>query len=131
MFYGASTVSLTRGCYRGHDGRFPVTRTRAQWAELLAMWYIVHGATVVAWVCLFVRVWWLSWRKKLDEPCTIRLHPEPFGGKAREIQSEQMVNPRPQFSAQKAPEIQWYGDELEYQIRCYRASRRTGRRSFI
>ena len=71
------------GCHRGPDGRLPVTRTRAQWAELVALWYAVHGSTLLERLRLIVVVWWLARRRRLQEPCTIRLNPEAFGVKVK------------------------------------------------
>ena len=75
-----------RGGYRGLSERewrlCPVTRTRWYWAEFIALWYTVHGATRFERLRLRVIVWWLSRRGRLRERCTIRLDPEAFGVKA-------------------------------------------------
>jgi hypothetical protein len=77
-----------------------MTRTRCQWAELVALWYTVHSSTPLERLRLLLVVWWLGRRRRLEEPCTIRLDPEAFGVRTSPtlmmIKSyADMINPRP------------------------------------
>lgn len=88
----------------------PVTRTRAEWAELVALWYAVHGATLLERLRLWLVVWWLARRRRLQERCTIRLDPEAFGVKVKPY--EIMFNPRPRGVKPSPPPAppcgEWY-----------------------
>jgi hypothetical protein len=88
----------------------PVTRTRAQWAEFVALWYAVHGSTLLERIRLWLVVWWLARRRRLQERCTIRLDPEAFGVKPKPY-AESIGCPMPQINPR--PTINWPCEKID------------------
>ena len=94
---GCRFLGGSQGGYSGLSDRQwavrPVTRTRRQWAEFLALWYTVHGSTRQERLRFRVACWWLSLTRRLDQPRTIRLDPVAFGVKIK--RQPPTINPRP------------------------------------